>query len=261
MPTVKMADGTLYNVNALLSNGDTNAKMRKSNAAGKGYLTVGLSLSPAKESGYETCASRSPGCTQACLFTAGRGAMSNVKRARIAKTRLYFQDRATFKAMLTLELAAWQSKAEKQGKMLACRLNVVSDIPWEKVFPDMFTLFPNVQFYDYTKHVKRAFAYSLSREHNDDTFFPLNYHLTFSRSETNVKETTQVTSGSWCNVAVVFDSKDIPETWAGRKVIDGDETDLRFTDEPKTIVGLYAKGKGKKDLTGFIIPTLSLIKR
>jgi hypothetical protein len=53
------------------------------------------------------------------------------------------------------------------------------------------------------------------------------------------------------NVAVVFDT--LPAKWAGVKVIDGTETDLRFLDEPGVVVGLVAKGKAKKDNSGFTI--------
>ena len=37
------------------------------------------------------------------------------------------------------------------------------------------------------------------------------------------------------------------------KVIDGDEHDMRFLDEPNVVVGLKAKGKAKKDSSGFVI--------
>jgi hypothetical protein len=136
---------------------------------------------------------------------------------------------------------------------LAVRLNVLSDIPWEKIFPQLFAEFQDVQFYDYTKNPKRATAFSLSRELMDYTFFPNNYHLTFSRSESNGKEFSDIVSGTVCNVAVVFGSKVLPDSYAGRKVVNGDETDLRFLDDSKVIVGLYAKGKARKDDSGFVV--------
>ena len=45
----------------------------------------------------------------------------------------------------------------------------------------------------------------------------------------------------------------LPETFKGKKVINGDLTDLRFLDPKKIIVGLKAKGKAKKDYSGFVI--------
>lgn len=255
---VKMKDGSKYTVKGLLADGDSNTKLAKSNKANKGFLTAGLSLSPARESGYEMCASRSPGCTQACLFTAGMGRFDNVKRGRIAKTRLYHQDRSTFMAMLYADLHKYSRKANKQGKRLAVRLNVVSDVMWEQSHKNIFVDFPHVQFYDYTKHIRRALTYSVSRKTGDSSF-PANYHLTFSRSETNDSDVSFLIEQRLpINIAVVFDSKVLPAQWKGRKVINGDETDLRFLDEPYTIVGLYAKGQWKKDTSGFIVHSVSL---
>jgi hypothetical protein len=255
MVAVSMLDGSTYNVKELLANGDTNAKLTKSNASGNGYLTVGLSLSPANESGYETCASRSAGCTKACLFTAGRGQCNSVKTARIAKTRLFFQERDLFLKMLFSELRKWEKKAFKQGSLLACRLNIVSDIMWENICPALFTGFPTVQFYDYTKHMRRALSYSVSRKTGDNSF-PANYHLTFSRSESNLSDVNFLIENDCpINIAVVFDTKILPSHYIGREVINGDETDLRFLDKEGTIVGLYAKGRGRKDTSGFVVPT------
>lgn len=253
MPIALMADGSSYTVGKLLGKGDSNAKLKKSDDSGKGFLTVGLSLAPANESGYNTCPHASAGCKAACLFTAGMGAFQNVKSGRIAKTRLFFQQRPVFYAMLRGELTAHRKRAQKQGKQLACRLNVLSDIPWEKMFPELFTEFQDVQFYDYTKNAKRATAFSLSRELLDYSFFPNNYHLTFSRSESNIKEFTYIVSTTIANAAVVFASKQLPSHYAGRVVVSGDETDLRFLDESKVIVGLYAKGKARKDASGFVV--------
>lgn len=255
MPVVRMPDGSNYDVKVLLADGDSNTKTRKSDKADKGYLTVSLSLSPANESGYEVCASRSPGCTHSCIFTAGHGVYDNVRKARIAKTCLFFQKRTLFKKMLCKELKKWNAKAKRKGLTLACRLNVFSDIQWEKVFPKLFTEFTDVQFYDYTKHFARAFNYSESMELNTNTF-PKNYHLTFSKSEVNDSQVNSIIQDkAKVNIAVVFDSHDIPVQWNSRQVVNGDETDLRFLDPPGTIVGLYAKGRGKKDTSGFVVST------
>jgi hypothetical protein len=82
---VKMPDGSVYVVKTLLGKGDSNHKLAKSDKAGRGYMTVGLSLAPAKLSGFEMCRGRSKGCTAACLNTAGRGQQTITQRARIAK--------------------------------------------------------------------------------------------------------------------------------------------------------------------------------
>lgn len=251
MITVKMDDGTEYTINTLLGKGDTNAKLAKSDKASKEYLTFGLSLAPAYTSGYQVCASSSPGCRAACLFTSGLGKVHSVQRARIAKTRAYFQNKKDFMDMLRKELHAAAKKANKENKHAAVRLNVLSDIQWENRHPDLFTEFSDIQFYDYTKHVKRAERYTASRLNGDDRF-PLNYHLTFSRSECNQEDCLRLLDMGM-NVTVVFNNKELPEWWNGYKVVNGDETDLRFLDPENVVVGLYAKGYGKGDKTGFVV--------
>ena len=55
----------------------------------------------------------------------------------------------------------------------------------------------------------------------------------------------------------MFDTKKgepLPTSWKGFPVYDGDDTDVRFLD-PKGgyVIGLRAKGKAKKDKTGFVV--------
>jgi hypothetical protein len=240
--TVKLPDGSPYTINELLGDGDSNTKLRKS---GPEYLTYGLSLSPANESGYQTCASSSPGCRAACLFTAGLGRFDMVRKPRIAKTIGFFEQRRAFTDMLFTELRSAERKGIKQGKKVCVRLNIVSDIMWEKVCPTIFTTFPDIQFYDYTKHFSRMINFC------NGIKFPANYHLTFSRSEENEFdcETVLLNGG---NITVVFKDS-LPKKWCGYRVIDGDKTDLRFTDPKNVIVGLKAKGQGKKDTSGFVV--------
>jgi hypothetical protein len=232
---VLMADGSVYQVRQLLSS--KNAKLEKSNKSGRGFFTIGLSLAPANQSGFNVCSRATDGCKAGCLFYAGQGRFDNVKRGRNAKTRLFFQDRAAFKALLFAELEHYRRAAAKKGVTLAVRLNVLSDLPWERVFPDLFTTFTDVQFYDYTKVPGRV--------------PPANYYLTFSRSEVNEADAlNEFKAGK--NVAVVFSGKDIPATWHKVPVLNGDETDLRFLDR-RGIVGLYAKGTGRADRSGFVV--------
>ena len=222
-------------------------KTIKSDKSGKGYLTGIMYLAPHKLSGRNTCPNASPGCIAACLNTAGRGQMNSVQKARIRKTDFYFDNRPAFKAQLFEEITAFERKCIKLGVHAAIRLNGTSDIPWERIFPDMFTVFPQVQFYDYTKSYRRAL---LSVLHAG---WPKNYHLTFSRSECNDKQVTGVLAAGG-SVAVVFDKKQLPLDFQGFPVYNADETDLRFLDKPG-VQGLYAKGKAKRDTTGFVVLT------
>lgn len=221
-----------------------NADAKTKKGTKEGFLTGILYLAPSDESGaINVCAHASAGCRAACLFTAGRGAMSNVRNARIRKTLWFKNDRAAFMAQLAEDIRFLCKKAAKDGMIPAVRLNGTSDLPWENL--GIFEQFPTVQFYDYTKHFKRMFSESPAQN------VP-NYHLTFSRSETN-DSTAQLVAQTGKNVAVVFSSKNYPATFYGLPVIDGDKNDLRFLDPRPCVVGLYAKGLAKKDASGFVV--------
>ena len=214
-----------------------------------GYRTFGLHLSPANKSGYNVCKWASAGCRAACLDTAGRGCMPNVQDSRINKTKRFFKDNFGFMSDLRVEIGkAIISAAKKQ--MIPCfRLNLTSDIPWENVRKgsktNLIEEFPNVNFYDYTKGFYRMRAWL-------DGKMPDNYHLTFSRSEATSEYKMKTILELGGNVAVVFRGS-LPKTHLGYKVIDGDESDLRFKDPKGVIVGLVEKGLAKKDETGFVV--------
>ena len=208
-----------------------------------GVLTGILYLAPAKISGYEVCPRRSVGCTDACLYTAGMGAFSNVQQARISKTKAFFEDRESFLSQLRADIRALAKKAKKLNMTPAIRLNGTSDIEWTRL--GLMQEFTDIQFYDYTKVLNR-----LEKER------PTNYHITFSKNESNDAECVSALKLG-ANVAVVFNTKkgaDLPESWNGYPVVDGDDTDLRFMD-PKGgyVIGLRAKGKAKKDVSGFVV--------
>ena len=213
--------------------------------------------------GINLCSHASKGCAKACLFKSGAARFDNVQLGKINKTEYFLHNKIGYMNQLVKELAraerlhdlvVGEKQLAKNGvdvlryKKFAVRLNGTTDIPFEKVIIEkgmnIFDAFPNVQFYDYTKNPIRMKKY-LNGE------LAPNYHLTFSRSEDNDTIVDEILSlgGS---VAIVFGIKDIsklPITYKGYKVINGDETDLRFLDEPNVIVGLKYKlvtGKGTK---------------
>jgi len=208
-----------------------------------GILTGILYLAPAKISGYEVCPRRSAGCTDACLYTAGMGAFSTVQQARVNKTKLFFEDIVYFMDQLRKDIRALVRKAAKQIMKPAIRLNGTSDIEWTRT--GIMDEFPDVQFYDYTKVFSR-----LTQDR------PANYHLTFSKNESNDKE-CEAALKLGVNVAAVFNTKKgerLPKSWKESYTYDGDESDVRFED-PKGgwVIGLRAKGKARRDTTGFVI--------
>ena len=220
----------------------------------QGYMTYILHLAPADVSGYNTCPKATAGCKAACLNTAGRGGMFKkgettnvIQQARIRKTKMFFEDRENFLAILKDDIRKAIKQAEKKGLIPVFRLNGTSDIAWEKY--GVIQEFPNVQFYDYTK--------ILGRKVNGLA----NYQLTFSAADGNDLDVRRAIKEGY-NVATVFGikkSQPMPETYEGMPVFNGDDSDLRFLDPKGVVVGLYAKGKAKKDTTGFVkYPTFML---
>jgi len=222
----------------LLNSG--NYKTRKGEKYG--WKTYGIHLAPYNLSGKNVCASASAGCSAACLNTAGRGSMHSVQDARVKKTRRFFEDRDGFLSQLFKEIKSSIKSAAKKELKSCFRLNLTSDILWERI---VVKDFPEVQFYDYTKHLKRFVRFLEGK-------LPSNYHLTYSRDETTPDTLIKSLCASGGNVAVVFRGK-LPKTWLGIEVIDGDDSDLRFEDGNGKIVGLVEKGKAKDDDTGFVV--------
>ncbi len=207
-----------------------------------GYLSFILHLAPATLSGRETCPKRTAGCTAACLNTAGRGGMfrkgedtNMIQQARIRKTKMFFEAREAFMAQLEKDIKLGIKQAAKLGLTPVFRLNGTSDLAWEKY--GIIEKFPGVQFYDYTKVLGRKVAH-----------LP-NYHLTFSAADGNDADVARAVAQGM-NVAAVFDR--LPAEYMGRPVINADETDLRFLDPKGVIAGSKAKGRAKKDNTGFV---------
>ena len=228
-----------------LLNIDQNAKTVKGQK--KGYMTGIMYLAPAKLSGFEVCPMRSAGCTAACLNTAGRGIFNTTQKARIKKTKSFFANKLAFAFQLNKEIHSLAMKASKAGFEPCVRLNGTSDIAWEKETSIMQAL-SHIQFYDYTKNNIRMMEYLAGK-------MPHNYHLTFSLNESNMTQALEVLQLGG-NVAVVFDTKKgkaLPKTYQGFKVVDGDESDLRFLDKAGVVVGLRAKGKARKIVAGGFI--------
>lgn len=214
------------------------------------HATYILHLAPADLSGVmNTCPLASNGCKSACLNTAGRGGMikqgaatNNIQRARIRKTKLFYEDKIAFFQSLVADISLAKKQCVKKGMKLSIRLNGTSDIVYEKfriigTGKTIFQTFPDVQFYDYTKIPGRI--------------TPSNYHLTFSKSESNDANVAWAINQG-LNIAVVFRGE-LPRQYLGLPVVSGDDNDLRFLDPAHHVIGLSAKRKAKKDISGFVV--------
>ncbi|NDC89281.1 MAG: hypothetical protein EB075_10840 [Bacteroidetes bacterium] len=266
---------------------DANPKTVKGNA--QGYMTAILHLAPANASGYQVCAmAEMAQCKDPCLNVSGHGAIAKggatfstpagdlpdnaVQKARIRRTRFFFEDREGFMRQLHKEISAFVRSAARKGLTPTVRLNGTSDIAWERValprdlfpiaqgwgfdgiqldtakpdYPSIFNAFPDVQFYDYTKHPKRALQ-----------AMPANYHLSLSYSGASQRfaDLTLSAHAKGAPLVVVVRDNALKAQLLdlAPHAIDGDETDLRFLDAPGSLVVLYAKGKAKKDDSGFVV--------
>lgn len=219
----------------------------------QGFTTYIMYLSPFTDNskGINLCSHASIGCAKACLFNSGAARFNHVQNGKRNKTEYFLAERQNFLLQLVNEIefivrmhneVTDGKKLGRTGKVVrykdfAIRLNGTSDISFEKFKikdgKNIFELFPNVQFYDYTKnHLRFERVKNLS-----------NYHLTFSRSETNETQSIKMLENGF-NVAMVF-NKTLPDNYLGYDVINGDETDLRFLDKSNVIVGLkYKKATG-----------------
>ena len=244
---------------------DTNPKTVKGQKYG--FKTCVLYLAPAKLSGFQVCSmAEIAGCIEVCLNTAGNPAYAETKaKGRLNKTLYFFNARNEFMNQLAREIAREILRARAEGYTLLVRLNGTSDIRWENVsfepdektltlvnkvhkgfqagtYANVMSLFPETQFYDYTK---------IANRHD----LPTNYDLTFSYSGLpKYQPFVQKAIAQGLRVAVVFrDKKKIPSSFLGLQCVDGDDSDIRHLDPAGCIVALYAKGKAKKDMSGFVV--------
>jgi hypothetical protein len=211
-----------------------------------GYKTYILYMSSYNDNskGINLCSHASIGCAKACLVGSGLGGLyTSVQQARRNKSEYFLSNRIEFLNQLVNEITKIVKKSENDF-IPTIRLNGTTDIRWEKFkLPNgknIFEMFPTVQFYDYTKNHLRF-----------NQTLPSNYHLTFSRSENNNEKAMELLKRGF-NVAMVFNKT--PEEYKGFKVINGDETDLRFLDEKNVVVGLKYKnltGKGANNKEAF----------
>ena len=245
----------------LLSNPTTNYKSNKNIKIG--YNTYYLSLAHSDISGYNVCAmanklmakennKNKSSCSSVCVAYNGNAQrFPKIMEARIRKTKLFFEDRNEFFRLLIKDINAAIKSSIKKQLIPTFRLNTYSDIKYEnikvnhnnKVYNNIFEIFPEIKFYDYSKIANRK--------------TPKNYELTYSYYGNKKALNNEINNK---NVAIVFDQ--LPKKYKNRIVIDGDKTDLRTieNDGLNVVVGLKFKGS-KKALNdgineGFVIKTI-----
>jgi len=223
---------------------NSSAKMMKNKKVNHQY-TYAIYLAPANTSGYNVCSHSTPECRLGCLATSGRAGMeliagkTKTQQCRIRKTRLFYEQPEFFMAWLLAELKYFKRKADKDGFYFSVRINATSDIDWANVKvngQNIFDMHPDINFYDYTKNA------------NKYIHKPKNYHLTYSYTGRNWLA-CEVLLKRKQNIAVVFNVKkesELPTTYRGYPVVNGDLTDYRIADGKGIIVGLKWKNIADK---------------
>jgi hypothetical protein len=203
-----------------------------------GYALIGLSLAPhTVAGGRSVCPYSTVECRAVCLGTeTGMNRFETALKAKVERTKLWQNEPAKFKAQLMAEIGRARRRAARNDLKLGVRLNVYSDVAWEREYPELFAEFADVTFYDYTKVPGRFDR-------------PRNYHLTYSYTGTpaSLKTATEYLAAR-VNPAIVY-SGELPN-WSlfgfGKvrklRVLNGDANDFRPGDPWPRIVGLRFKG-------------------
>lgn len=260
----KVYSGAWHASRPLLS---ANSKLRKLPGRAKRFRAIGLAVAPAAYSGKDLCAWRTAGCTAACNgFWSGMNVTISTRLALIGRALLFNWFRELFERKLRRELANYAKLCKRLGLIPCCRLNVSTDVVYERLLAWIFAEFTMIRFLDYTKALPRHRA-----------TLPANYELCHSFNEKTTTEDVESIVSAGRNVVIAFDSAYAPSRglWgslpksvrftdsAGRDftlpVVNGDRHDLRLAcmDGRGVVIGLHGKsGRSKVEKaveSGFMI--------
>jgi len=237
---------------------NSSPKLKKNGKVSQQH-TYGLYLAPHKLSGYNVCPNATKECIMGCLYASGYTGIeicsgrTEIQDARINKTKMFFENPDFFMQWLVSDIRNKSKNATKKGFGFSVRLNCTSDIDWANVRLNglnIFEIFPETTFYDYTKNVKKFINK------------PDNYHLTLSYTGRNWNQCKTVMSQGH-NVAMVFNVRkesDIPTTHKGYEVINGDITDYRIDDAKGIIVGLKWKRIANKEAEQYVLNSCFVVR-
>lgn len=221
--------------------------------------TYGLYLASADLSGHNVCPN-SEYCKDNCLNGSGHNKADRlahkgaIDKSRIVKTRLFFANREVFMKLLIHEINKERLSAQRRGFYFAVRLNCTSDISpiaFKYNGKNILEMYPNVQFYDYTKVPTRI---AVAKKY-------ANYDVTWSidgSTKNLLFGLNYIKNGG--RIAVVYGTKEMPKTYYGFETCDGDLTDYRPSDKApvcmlkfKTTANNYKNGKFVLPNTDFIV--------
>lgn len=195
--------------------------------------------------GQGLCVGSSRACRETCLVYSGKNPVTDEHgKAKLVRTEALLLEPDAWVRMFVAAIERHIVDSYEMKARPYIRPNLLSDIPWEMVCPELFAGYfdrrklggrmrdTGITFYDYTKVPRRETG-------------TLNYDLTFSFSGVNE---------DWCldelkrgrRVAVVYWLRDKGDSvtnkvWNGYKVLDGDKHDMRPLDPGGTVIGLTYK--------------------
>jgi hypothetical protein len=226
-----------------------NGKTKKS--TGEGVHTKGLALAPHATNGlhgFDVCPRASKECRKNCLGTEAGGNRQYPDAAlssKVLRTHFIASHPEHAARILDHEIGQHVKSATKAGYKPGVRLNVTSDIAWEKHAPQMFKRHKDAQFYDYTKMHNRVGHPSL----------PANYHLSLSHTGANHEESNDKEAANALHrghvVAMVYQrGKNTPKPTHVEDVKTGKRFPVIGGDEDDNTFDRHAQAKlteGKKD--------------
>ena len=188
-----------------------------------------------------SCPFATPGCARSRFADFDRLAWPHVKCVAVARTLLLAQHPELFQAILRADIAR---ELRCAGRLpLVARLNVVSDVAWERECPGLFTKFPTGCASWTTRKIFPASSTSAA---------PPTITSPFPAARP-MKPIASGRGGRPQRDGPVPQAALPGEFW-GYPVIDGDRNDPRFADPAPCIVTPRAKGAGaRRDATSFVL--------
>lgn len=160
-----------------------------------------------KQSMLNFCAGSSRACRSTCLVSTGQHAAGGKHGyAKMRTTYAFLLDPVRFLAVLHRQLKKFACACDADGKDAVVRLNLLSDIPWYEVCPELIEAHAgSIYWYDYTKiPFWRSESYNrLFRGKGKDRRNLLD--LTFSFSGSNAPQCEEALANGY-RVAAVFAS-------------------------------------------------------
>lgn len=243
---------------------------------GKSTATAAESAKLPQKNLLNFCAGSSPYCRSTCLILTGNHTSAfEASQKKLKLTNAFLSDPVMFVAALNQALRIFSCTCEGSDLDAVVRLNMLSDIPWYSLCPELFEEHagddvpgrPSIAFYDYTKlpfwrsedyhrvakNLDLTFSYSGDNEKLCEEALQNGYRVAAVFASADPKRrgassgASRTTFKEIVGTSGLIDSKGRMEIFGGEWLaIDGDESDYRIDDPPQSIVCLNFKAPNVK---------------